>query len=169
MLRSGKMINKMYALSKWMGPLSHGDVTFRQEAKDEMLREDFVPPGCMAECWVRGCWPRHSITSASPAAAAAALSCGPCPSLTYTPWQNPSAAHKTIKNDARKTLVFNWKICTNNYTNISCHHRVLCGTWWEWKPRYHQGGSSVPELSYGTSQTAWEQWGVVLSFSFCLP
>lgn len=33
-----------------MWPLSHGDVTFQQEAKDEMLSEDFVPAGCMAEC-----------------------------------------------------------------------------------------------------------------------
>lgn len=81
----GKMINKMYALSKWMWPLSHGDVTFQQKAEDEMLSEDFVPPGCMAECWVQGCWPRHSITSASAAAAvaAAALRWCFCPSLTY--------------------------------------------------------------------------------------
>lgn len=28
--------------------LSHGDVTFQQEAQDELLSEDFVPPGCMA-------------------------------------------------------------------------------------------------------------------------
>lgn len=94
---AGKMINKMYALSKWMWPLSHGDVTFQQEAKDEMLSEDFVPPGCMAECWVHGCWPRHSITSAFTAAAAAtaALRWGLCPSLTYISWQNSGAAHET--------------------------------------------------------------------------
>lgn len=95
----GKMINKMYALSKWMWPLSHGDVTFQQEAKDEMLSEDFVPPGCMAECWVQGCWPRHSITSASAAAAAAALRWGLCPTLTHIPWQNSGAAHKAIRDN----------------------------------------------------------------------
>lgn len=136
MLRSGEMINKMYALSKWMWPLSHGDVTFQQEAKDEMLSEDFVPPGCMAECWVQGCWPRHSITAAL-AAAAAAQKCRPCPSLTCIPWQNSGAAHKAIKNDKGMTC---WKISTINYfalrdTNITCHHHVLCGTWWDWKPR----------------------------------
>lgn len=60
-----KMINKMYALSRWMWLLSHGDVTFQQEARDETLSEDFVPPGCMAECWEQGCWPKHHFNLSS--------------------------------------------------------------------------------------------------------
>lgn len=71
------MINKMYALSRWMWLLSHGDVTFQQEARDATLSEGFVPPGCMAECWAQGCWPRHRFISTS--AAAATLSTGPKP------------------------------------------------------------------------------------------
>lgn len=136
MLRSGEMINKMYALSKWMWPLSHGDVTFQQEAKDEMLSEDFVPPGCIAECWVQGCWPRHSITSAAAAAAAvaaaAALKCRPCPCLTCIPWQNSGAAHKAIKDDKYMTCLFIWKFSANKLFFTSTHKYNLpspCSLW----------------------------------------
>lgn len=43
-----KRLTNCMLFSRWMWPLSHGDVTFQQEAQDEMLSEDFVPPGCMA-------------------------------------------------------------------------------------------------------------------------
>lgn len=57
---AGKMINKMYALSKWMWPLSHGDVTFQQEAK--------------MRCWARtlfhlDAWPSAECRAADPGTA----------------------------------------------------------------------------------------------------
>lgn len=45
---AGKRLTNCMLFSRWMWLLSHGDVTFQQEAQDEMLSEDFVPPGCMA-------------------------------------------------------------------------------------------------------------------------
>lgn len=134
-----------------MWPLSHGDVTFQQEAKDEMLREDFVPPGCMAECWVQGCWPRHSITSAS----AAALSPGPCPAYHKIPVPLIKPLKLTnvglvlwLKNPYKQLL---WG------TNITCHHHALRGSWWEWKP---------------TDITKWEdiktvRWSCVVPILWC--
>lgn len=69
----GKRLANCMLFSRWMWLLSHGDVTFQQEAQDETLSEAFVPPGCMAECWVQGCWPSHHFISTS----AAALRFGP--------------------------------------------------------------------------------------------
>lgn len=91
----GKWLTNCMLFSRWMWLLSHGDVTFQQEAQDETLSEDFVPPGCMAECWVQGCWPRHRFISTS---AAAALGLAPCPSHIHsTSTVQPAAAHNTIK------------------------------------------------------------------------
>lgn len=99
------MINQMYALSRWMWLLSHGDVTFQQEARDATLSEGFVPPECMAECWVQGCWPRHRFISTS-AAAAAAPTLGARPNFgSQTPTVTLSAQNSKSHS---KTHEANW-------------------------------------------------------------
>lgn len=88
----GKWLTNCMLFSRWMWPLSHGDVTFQQEAQGETLSEDFVPPGCMAECWVQGCWPRHRFISAS----AGALRSIPYPRPRHCSSTKPATPHTAL-------------------------------------------------------------------------
>lgn len=97
----GKWLTNCALFRRWMRLLSHGDVTFQQEVQNETLSEDFVPPGCVAECWVQGCWPRHRFISTS----AAALRVGPCPSHSAAPLRKPSPGHATVKGGLHMTLL----------------------------------------------------------------
>lgn len=109
----GKRLTNCVLFSRWVLPLSRGDVTFQQEAWDETLSEDFVPPGWMAECLMQGWWPRHNYILTL----AVTLTPSLYPMLRYSSSTTPSFWHETWQSYYYSHTVILWRLYLPHFSH----------------------------------------------------